>query len=45
MLTISSLLLLSAFITAIMSAINKCPLWVSVILLIVHALVSSGGIN
>lgn len=33
MLSVTALLLIAAFITAIMSAAGKCPLWVSVILL------------
>lgn len=33
MLTVFLLLALSAFVTAILSAIGRCPLWVSVLLL------------
>lgn len=39
MLTIVTVLLLAAFITCIVSAIGKCPLWVSVLLIIVALLV------
>lgn len=35
MMTVTTILLLGAFVSAIVSAIGKCPLWVSVILLCV----------
>ena len=35
MLTVILVLILAAFITAIVAAIGKCPLWVAVILLCV----------
>lgn len=35
MLTVTSVLLVGAFVTAIASALGKCPLWVSVVLLCV----------
>jgi len=40
MLNVSVLLLLSAFVTAIASAIGKCPLWISVILLCLWGLLT-----
>jgi len=39
MLTISILFVLAAFVAAVMAAMGKCPLWVSVILLCVLELV------
>jgi len=36
--TVSFLLVLAAFFTAIVSAVNKCPLWVSVILICIYLL-------
>ncbi len=38
-LTVALLLLLAAFVTAIVSAMNKCPVWVSVVLLCVLELI------
>lgn len=38
MLTVSIFLALSAGITAVASAIGKCPIWVPVILLVLFAL-------
>lgn len=38
MLTVSIFLVLAAGVTAIVSAIGKCPLWVSVILLCLYAM-------
>lgn len=35
MLTVSLLLVLAAFVTAIANALNKCPAWVPIILLVV----------
>ena len=35
MFTVTTILLLGAFVSAIVAAIGKCPLWVSVILLCV----------
>ena len=38
MLTVTLLLLLAAFVAAVVSAIGKCPLWVAVILVVVALL-------
>ena len=38
MLTVSLLILLAAFVCAIVSALGKCPLWVPVVLLCVAGL-------
>jgi hypothetical protein len=38
-LTVAILLIVGAFVAAIVSAMGKCPLWVAVILLCVLALV------
>lgn len=38
MLTVSLLIVVSAFICTVVSAIGKCPLWVAVILLCIFAL-------
>jgi hypothetical protein len=42
MLTIPNILLLTAFITCLVSISGKCPLWVSVLLLIVWAFIARG---
>lgn len=39
----SMLLLLAAFVTTIVSAIGKCPLWVPVLLLVLIQLLESVG--
>lgn len=39
MLTVLFVVVAAAFVTAIASAVNKCPLWVSVILLCVAELI------
>ena len=41
MLTVTLVLVLSAFITTIAAALNKCPLWVPVLLLVVLHLLSA----
>lgn len=38
MLTVTLLLLLAAYVAAVVSAIGKCPLWVAVILVVVALL-------
>lgn len=38
MLTVPVLLLVGAFVLALVSAAGKCPLWPSVILVIIHLL-------
>lgn len=43
MLSASLLLILAAFVTAIASAIGKCPLWVPVVLLVLVGLLESVG--
>jgi hypothetical protein len=40
MLTVSILLIVTAFITTILSALGKCPLWISVVLLCVLELIN-----
>lgn len=42
MMTVLMLLALAAFICAIVAANNKCPIWVSVIILCIIALVQCG---
>ena len=37
--TVSGLLILAAFVCTIASAMNRCPLWVAVLLLCVVALI------
>jgi hypothetical protein len=41
MLTIALLLLLSAFVVTLLSALNKAPLWVAMILVVVVLLLQS----
>lgn len=43
--SIASLLLLTAFIVAILSAIDRAPLWVATILIIIYELIQAGGIG
>lgn len=43
MLNTSVLILLAAFVTTIASAAGKCPLWVSVLLLVVLQLLETFG--